>query len=344
MSRRTQFVIGVVLAVVLVAWFLSRADLPRVASLLRATDLRLVALACLTVGFTSLQRAWRWRQLLSPLGTYAVRDLWATILMGWSVSVLLPGRLGEVARPVFLSRRASIAASAALGSVVLERLFDVVAILTLLAGYLLLAPAPTGASAAGAATLAVLRSAGMGLLAALVLSGVLAILAARNASVRRRVTATVERLLPARAAGVLVSFLTGMSGLRNRTAAVQVLLSSVALWATVVLTYVLLFVAVGIAVPWYGAIPLLTLLVIGAAVPTPAGVGAFHKVAQLGLVGLFGVENDAAVAYAIISHAVAFLPLAAVGLVLLVRGGLVAETFRGMGENLAAEKEPPRAV
>jgi len=344
MSRRTQFVIGVVLAVVLVAWFLSRADLARVASLLRATDLRLVALACLTVAFTSLQRAWRWRQLLSPLGAYAVRDLLAAILMGWSVSVLLPGKLGEVARPVFLSRRAPIAVSAALGSVVLERLFDVVAILTLLAGYLLLAPAPSGLSADGAATMAVLRSAGMGLLAVLSLCAVVAIVAARNAATRRRVTATVERLLPASAAGVLVSFLTGMSGLRSRLAAAQVLLSSVALWATAVLTYVLLFAAVGIAVPWYGAIPLLTLLVIGAAVPTPAGVGAFHKLAQLGLVGLFGVANDEAVAYAIISHAVAFLPLAAVGLVLLVRGGLVSETFRGMGENLAARKEPPRAV
>ena len=333
MSRRTQFVMGVLLALVLVAWFLRRADLPQVAGLLRATDLRLVALACLTVAFTSLQRAWRWRYLLSPLGSYAVRDLWAAILMGWSVSVLLPGRLGEVARPVFLSRRAPIAVSAALGSVVLERLFDVVAILTLLAGYLLLAPAPTALSADGVATMAALRFAGMGLLAILAAGGLVAIAAARNAAMRRRVAAALERLLPAKAARVLVSFLTGMSGLRSRTAVAQLLLSSVALWATVVFTYVLLFVAVGIAVPWYGAV-----------VPTPAGVGAFHKVAQLGLVGLFGVDNDAAVAYAIISHAVVFLPLAAVGLVLLARGGLVAEVFGDMGQNLAAEEEPPRAV
>jgi len=344
MSRRTQFVVGVLLAVVLVAWFLRRADLPQVAGLLRETDLRLVALACLTVAFTSLQRAWRWRRLLAPLGSYAVRDLWAAILMGWSVSVLLPGRLGELARPVFLSRRAPIAASAGLGSVVLERLFDVAAILILLAGYLLLAPAPTGLSDDGATTMAVLRIAGMGLLTALAVIGVVAVAAARNASIRQRVEASVERLLPSRVSRVLVSFLTGMSGLRSRTAVLQVLLSSIALWATVVFTYVLLFVAVGIAVPWHGAIPLLTLLVVGAAVPTPAGVGAFHKVAQLGLVGLFGVSNDGAVAYAIISHAVAFLPLAAVGLVLMVRGGLVAETFRGMGRNLDAEKEPPRAV
>ena len=114
MSRRTQFAVGVLLAVVLVAWFLRQANLLEVASLLRETDLRFVAAACLTVVVTSLQRAWRWRLLLEPLGRFAIRDLWVAILMGLAVS-LLPGRLGEVARPMFLSQRAPIAASAGFG-------------------------------------------------------------------------------------------------------------------------------------------------------------------------------------------------------------------------------------
>ena len=343
MSRRTQFVVGLLLAVVLVAWFLRQANLPEVASLMRETDLRFVAAACFTVVITSLQRAWRWRQLLAPLGRFAIRDLWVAILMGLAVS-LLPGRLGEVARPMFLAQRAPIAASAGFGSVVLERIFDVIAILLLLAGYLLLAPPPTALSADGAATLQILRSLGMALLAALVGGGILAVAAARSASVRRRVDGAVTQFLPARVARIVGSFLAGMSGLRSWAATLQVLVSSIALWGTIVLTYVLLFAAVGIDVPWYGAIPLLTLLVVGAAVPTPAGVGSFHKVAQLGLVGLFGVANDAAVAYAIISHAVAFLFLGAVGLALLVRAGLAGEVFRDINRGLAAEEEPPRAV
>jgi hypothetical protein len=56
------------------------------------------------------------------------------------------------------------------------------------------------------------------------------------------------------------------------------------------------------------------------------------------------VANDAAVAYAIISHAVAFLFLGAVGLALLVRAGLAGEVFRDINRGLAAEEEPPRAV
>jgi hypothetical protein len=329
---------GIVLAAVLVAWFLRRADLAAVAEHLRAADLRYVALACLTVGLTSLQRAWRWRRLLAPLGVFHVRDLWAAIAMGWTVSVLLPGRLGEIARPLLLSRRAAIDGSAALGSVVLERLFDVVTILCMLAAYLVLAPPPAALTADGATTLAALRSAGIALLATLLVAGILAMAAARSATTRERAEAAIERVLPGRLAVLLSSFLRGMSGLRSTTGVAGILISSAALWGTVLVTYVLLFRAMAIDVPWFGSIPLLTLLVIGAAVPTPAGVGAFHKVAQIGLVGLLGVPNEPAVAYAIVSHAVAFLPLAALGLLLLARAGLVTEVLAGIEGDAGAAK------
>ncbi len=338
MSRRAQYVVGFVLGVVLVGWFLRRADLTQVAVLIRGADARFVGLACLTVGFTSLQRAWRWRRLLGSLGSFRITDLWATIAMGWTVSVLLPGRLGEIARPWLLAQRTPVDASAALGSVVLERIFDVVAILCLLAGYLVLAPPAVGLSPDGAATLGLLRTVGVGLLSALVALGVVAMLVARSSRIRERAATGISGRLPARLARLVTSFLRGMSELRSARAVAQILLSSIMLWGTVVLTYVLLFEAMALDVEWYGAIPLLTLLVVGAAVPTPAGVGAFHKVAQIGLVGLFGVPNDAAVAYAIVSHAVAFLPLAAVGLALLIRAGMAGQVLRDMGSNLAASE------
>ncbi len=113
-----------------------------------------------------------------------------------------------------------------------------------------------------------------------------------------------------------------MGAFRTVGTAARVMLWSLALWGVQTLTYAWLFIAFGFELGPAAAIPLLALLVVGAAVPTPAAIGSFHAAAQLGLVGLFGVDNDAAVAYAIVSHAVAFLPLAAIGLALLVRAGL----------------------
>lgn len=336
MSRRTQLVVGILLAAALVYWFLRQADLRQVLAIVRDADPALVVASVGTVFLTSVQRAWRWRLLLRGQATCAVRTLWECIAMGWGINVLFPGRLGEVGRAVLLSRRAPVSASVALGSVVLERVFDVVAILALLGAYLALAPEPTALGAAGAGTLASLRSVGMILLAGILLTWVLLLLAVRQEHWLARLREVVRRLLPTRLASALAGFLGGMSSGRDVGLALRVMLASLLLWSTVVVTYVLLFHAIGLAVPWYGAVPLLALLVVGAAVPTPAGVGSFHKVAQLGLTGLFAVPNDAAVAYGILGHAVAFLPLAAVGVLLLMRAGYGAASVRDLRADLRA--------
>jgi hypothetical protein len=72
------------------------------------------------------------------------------------------------------------------------------------------------------------------------------------------------------------------------------------------------------------------MLVVGVMIPTPAGVGSFHKAAQLALVGMWGVDNDLAVAYAIVSHAVAFIPLAIIGLIVMLREGITLGAIEHM--------------
>jgi len=81
-------------------------------------------------------RALRWGSLLSGLERVRFRALNASTAVGNMLLVLLPLRLGEFARPVLISRRSSIRASAALTSVVLERVIDGVAIALLLEGTL----------------------------------------------------------------------------------------------------------------------------------------------------------------------------------------------------------------
>ena len=81
-------------------------------------------------------RALRWGSLLSGLERVPFRVLNEATAVGNMLFVLLPLRLGEFARPVLISRRSSIRASAALTSVVLERIIDGVAVALLLEGTL----------------------------------------------------------------------------------------------------------------------------------------------------------------------------------------------------------------
>ncbi|HIE91764.1 MAG TPA: hypothetical protein EYQ83_02405 [Acidobacteria bacterium] len=71
------------------------------------------------------------------------------------------------------------------------------------------------------------------------------------------------------------------------------------------------------------------MMVLGVAVPTPAGAGGFHAAFQLGVTSFYGAPTDAAVGAALILHLASFGPVTVLGLVLMIRTGL---TFRGAAD------------
>jgi len=321
MSRRIQLALGLGLAVLLTWLFLRQVHLDRVGAALAGVRLWFLAAAVAVVLLNQLQRAWRWHVLLSPLAKVPTRPLLECTLMGWGVTAVLPGRLGEIVRPVLLSRRTSVRASAAIGSVVLERAFDALAVLMILALYLAFLPLPTTLSGEGAVALQAMRVSGTILLAVLAVAFAVTALALRSEAFQRGLTRLCDRWLPKHVASMVNGFMAGLSGLRSPWLVAAIVAHSVLIWASIILMYILLFRAFSIALPWYAAIPLVAVLVIGVMVPTPGAVGSFHAAARIGLVGLWAVNADTAIAYAIIAHLVAFAPHGAIGLVLLMREG-----------------------
>jgi glycosyltransferase 2 family protein len=87
-----------------------------------------------------LSRTLRWGNLLSPLEKVPFRPLNEASAIGFMMLVILPFRLGEFARPFLIAQRSGIRRSAALTSVVFERIVDGVTIAILLRGMLFFIP------------------------------------------------------------------------------------------------------------------------------------------------------------------------------------------------------------
>ena len=64
------------------------------------------------------------------------------------------------------------------------------------------------------------------------------------------------------------------------------------------------------------------LTTLGMIIPTPGGVGGFHKACQLVLTTFYGFDIDTSVAVALWFHVVGTLPVVLAGLVLFAREGL----------------------
>jgi hypothetical protein len=81
---------------------------------------------------------------------------------------------------------------------------------------------------------------------------------------------------------------------------------------------------------YVGSFLVMTLLVVGVAMPTPGAIGGFHAMYQITVTTFFGVPTDRAVGGAIVLHAISFVPVTLLGLVFMAREGLSLARVREM--------------
>jgi uncharacterized protein (TIRG00374 family) len=327
--------------VLLIALFLQNVDLWGVVGQILRARPEWLALSLATMIANLLVRSWRWQYLLQPLGAPTFANVFRATAVGFAASSVLPARAGEVIRPYFLARRERMSATGAFATIVIERLLDTLTVLFLLATYLFGFGRHLGATnpVAFAAMKWAGAIAGAGSLLAL---AVLFILAGDPARVGRALT-RLERALPSTLAGMLArvaeKFAAGLGAVRRPGRLLGALLLSLPLWLFIALGVWAVAKAFRLAVPFTGSFLLVSMLVIGVAVPTPAAVGGFHEAFRVGATMFYGAPDAAAVGAAIVLHAFSIAPSLLLGLMFAAQEGLNLTRMR----QLADRPEPERA-
>jgi hypothetical protein len=238
-------------------------------------------------------RAGRWHYLVAPLANsgagpgneIGLRTTLPVSIAGTMWIMVLPLRLGEFARPLFLAQKSKISVSQALGTVAIERVVDGLFVCALFFASLPLLPEVHGEQAA-----AVERLRSLGLLASGGLFALLVVLLAMALSpmrVGRLVRATLGRVIPpladkleALARGVA----EGLAALPSIGPLLKFLAGTVAYWAANALGTWLLARGCGLDISFPAALAMMSVLGISLLIPGgPGQFGIFHYGMILGL-------------------------------------------------------------
>jgi len=130
------------------------------------------------------------------------------------------------------------------------------------------------------------------------------------------------------------SFAGSLQIAHHITAMGKVALFTAMIWFLLCAQFWIVLHAIHRPLPFTASFFVTGLTILGLMVPTPGGVGGFHKVCQIALTNFYLFDVNTSVVAAILFHLVGFIPVIALGMILLLREGLTWSQVTRIGEKI----------
>ncbi|MGB9893928.1 MAG: lysylphosphatidylglycerol synthase transmembrane domain-containing protein, partial [Candidatus Saccharicenans sp.] len=284
-----------------------------------------------------ITRSIRWKFLLYPLKS----DLkfWKVVeatTVGFTVTLIFPGRVGEVIRPIYLARTEDLSAGYCLGTIVVERTFDLFTNCFLLGTFLLASPLfnfKLHVRPESYHHLYFWGKLGMGL-AVLLFTAiiVLYLLKDKAAGLFRFVSRPFPEKVRVKIENFGLDFIAGLKFFHSIFRLFGYFALSLVVWLGITFLYWVFFIGYGLRIPYFLMIPYIFLTMIGASIPTPGMAGGFDYFSKLALTSLYGLDPNLSVGLTIVVHSIQVVVTCLLGYVILWKSGLKLFQVRKMGE------------
>ncbi|HNE83985.1 MAG TPA: lysylphosphatidylglycerol synthase transmembrane domain-containing protein [bacterium] len=299
--KKVLFLLLNVLVSVFFVWLATRGiDWTQLGSSLTSISLTLVIFSVIINQFSLWLRAWRWKFLLAPLKDVPTLSLFSNVSIGFMINNILPFRLGEIARGYILKKEHQISFTASMATVVVERVIDVISLLTVFGVLVIIFPFPEW-----------IKTAGMVVGAIDLAAIIFMILLVKNTEATCRLVQSMISVFPdslkQRVDRLLRSFVSGITFTHALGTTVVIAMLSFLIWAVYTVSIWIMFKACN--APELATLDLIDATIVmtfsSFAVMIPAApgyVGTFHEVVKQSLM-MFRVDREVALGFAIVIHA-----------------------------------------
>ncbi|MFY0607363.1 MAG: flippase-like domain-containing protein [Cyclobacteriaceae bacterium] len=310
-----KYVLSLLLAIVLLYFAFRNIDLQEFISKSKEVDYSWVVVSILLSMVAYYARAYRWNLLLKPLGfpKLNVHRTNLAILIGYLANLAFP-RLGEVTRCAMLKRSDDVPVATSFGTVITERIIDMITLLvlillTLLVEYerLMTFMSNMIEGLEGVSGI-VWKSALVLLIGGIAFLALAYFLYQKSVKVRSFINSLIEGLLSLRKVQNLTGFI----------------ISTLVLWVTYYfMSYLIVFsIPETSHLSWMVGIMLLITGGLALAVPVQGGIGTYHAFISAMLL-LYGVDQTTGVFLATLLHSSQIVAIAGFGGIALLISFLI---------------------
>jgi len=256
-----------------------------------------------------LARAIRWKYIINSVKPdVSLLNSFGAVMIGYGINCAIP-RLGEVYRSMFLGKWENISRSSLLGTVVVERVIDILSLAFAVLISVVIFPGNLYSKVDW------LKPTVYAIFIVMSLAIVVLILTVRFKEkfyeIIIKIVSKFSPKIAKKLAGIFDTFAVGFASLKGKKNIFMTF------FYTVVIMFIYGFNAyigfymlgmenilpVSVSMGWI----VMTISAFGIVIPTPGGTGTYHFIAIAVLTGIFGFGEDISAAYAFLTHIIAYI-------------------------------------
>lgn len=261
----------------------------------------------------------RWRRLVDRQVRLSWLQAFESLMIGNFTNLVVPTRLGDVMRGLLVAQRGAVPVGPVIAAIVLERVADLLMLVTIGFSLSMIVPVPPGVAVA-------IRS-----LAGAMFGAILCFMIAgdRFARIARALLRMVAPALAEPVGRHVDSFVLEVKAAGGAARLASVVALSAAAWLLFGAAFVCSIVAFHLPVPWYAGLFVAVVVNLGGLVPSsPGAIGVYHYLAMLALTPWLR-DSGVALGFAIVTHALGLAVVITCGGLSLIHQGLSLHALSG---------------
>lgn len=319
---------------------LNAEDRQRMFAAFREADYRTLPVIWLVLFVFYWIKAWRWAMLLAPLGKYSpLKDLFPPVMIGFALNNITPAHLGDFARVYLFAEQRKIPKTAVLSTVVLERVFDIIAILCFLCTGLLFVEGLDDSVRRYAMAFGAVSACGvLGALAYVLWTPWFVRFAEWGMNAVPILPVSIRQKI----AGMMEAGAVGLASLRSWKSLTGIMFTSLAQWGLNAFLFYLAIWSFRIELESPVLVTCIVMGVVAFGVTVPSTPGYFGVIQGLFMLVLKPFTDDTAKVFgaSVYYHMSQYIPVTIVGLLFLAWSGFRMKDVESVAEAEASEPQP----
>lgn len=307
MKRNIKLLISIFISVFFLYLALRNVDFTKIWEIIKNVNYYYIIILTIVMFISHGIRAVRWKYLIKPLKEVKVWTLFKIIMIAFMSNNILPFRMAEFVRAYVLGQKENISKTSSFATIVLERFFDLMGILIISGIFFIFAPVSD-----------YLKSAGFVLMIlGICFIGFVIFLKYKHELIHKIINKLLVKFAKKhadKASEFIDNFIAGLEAFSNIGQVFIILFLSLGVWLFNLLGFYYTSLMFELNIPfWKNFFPFLT-TIIGVMIPSAPGfVGTFHEACRYGLEKAGVSDNNIAVSYAILIHAIQYIEITVVG-------------------------------